>query len=241
MKAAVPESDEAPVSRQMIEAISWKLIAEFHRRHPDYGLVFEGHPGGGQYDCLGLWSQGQALAYLNRAGGFAVMQTDYQIGWHELWPRCLTQNGLGQVLDEMSRGCGLSIPEKVAPTAANTLSYRVMAMVIAAMSHELNVWEWRNGIDDTSGYPCQDLRDGWFCALCMDEQLEAAIREGETNMGGRYKYWFLLKDGTPLICIKADVGLAYWLGLESLNMTKKYSQKRSIPELAGCILSRIQP
>lgn len=41
---------------QLIDAVTWKIVAELMRRHCHSSelRVFETHPGGGQYDCLSL-------------------------------------------------------------------------------------------------------------------------------------------------------------------------------------------
>lgn len=41
---------------QLVDAVTWKIIAELMRRHAQQSQlrVFETHPGGGQYDCLDL-------------------------------------------------------------------------------------------------------------------------------------------------------------------------------------------
>ena len=41
------------LSRQLLEAASWRVVAELVRRHPTIRVI-ETHPGGDQYDCLQL-------------------------------------------------------------------------------------------------------------------------------------------------------------------------------------------
>jgi len=60
----------------IIETLSWRLVTETVRRAPDRLKIYEMHPGGGQYDCLALYtSEGEALAYLNRGGTFTPFAT----------------------------------------------------------------------------------------------------------------------------------------------------------------------
>lgn len=77
-------------SRQLREALTWKLVSELHRRHPGKFTVIETHPGGGQYDCLSLWQGNQTIADLNRVGGFYSEQRS--IPWNELWPICVSDD-----------------------------------------------------------------------------------------------------------------------------------------------------
>lgn len=223
----------------MIEAVGWKLAAEFHRRHPDGLSIIETHPGGGQYDCLSFVRENSVVGHLNRVGGFTPEATARSIQWGELWPRCVTNTGLGEVLDAMSTGCGFEIPNKLPPTRPSTLCYRIIASVSAALAFELGAWEWRNGTEDTSGHPCPDSRDEWFGQLSMDQELRTAKSEEGCGMLGRLRYWFLLKDDYPVCCISDEA--KYWNGCDStIDFSGMYELNRSIFGLSGLVLSNLR-
>lgn len=152
-------------SSQLIEALSWKLVSELHRRHPDRFTVIETHPRGGQYDCLTLWVSNETVADLNREGGFHVFSGGQSIPSQELWPIALTEGGIADVLNLMSEACRFPVPAPLPPTGLETLVYRVMAGVSAALVFEKDPWEWRNGQMDSSGSDDQGHRDKWFDAF----------------------------------------------------------------------------
>jgi hypothetical protein len=231
-------TDESPVGRRIIEAISWKLAAEFHRRHPGQMSIIETHPGGGQYDCLTFLRDRVILGHLNRVGGFTPKASERSILWENLWPRCVTNTGLREVLDEMSDGCGLKIPKKLPPTQSSSLSYRIMALVSAALAFEHSEWEWRAGTEDTSGHPCPDSRDVWFLQLSMDQELRSAKSAEKDGLLGRLSYWFLLKDDEPLCCISDEA--RYWNGNDPvIDLASKYKARRNVFELSGLVLGKL--
>lgn len=200
--------------------------------------IIETHPGGGQYDCLTFIRDQTILGHLNRVGGFTPKASERSIHWENLWPRCMTNKGLGEVLDEMSAGCGLKIPKILPPTQSSSLSYRIMALVSAALAFELSEWEWRGGIEDTSGYPCPDSRDEWFLRLSMDQELRSATSAEKDGLLGRLSYWFLLKDDEPLCCISDDA--RYWNGNDqAIDLAGKYMVRRNIFELSGLVLGQL--
>ncbi|WP_375502610.1 hypothetical protein [uncultured Jatrophihabitans sp.] len=58
----------------VIEAVSWRLASELHRRHPSTTGLLRWHPGGGQSDCLSLRSTSgeEGDIRLNRNGTIQV-------------------------------------------------------------------------------------------------------------------------------------------------------------------------
>jgi hypothetical protein len=177
-------------SRQLIEALSWKLVSELHRRHPGKFTVIETHPGGGQYDCLTLWANNQALADLNRLGGFH--SNGCQIPWQELWSAGLTEGGIAVLLDRMSEACRFVVPTQLPPTSPETLIYRIMAGVAAALAFEKGTWEWRNGQLDSSGCDDQGYRDQWFEAFPGAKEAARADSAEAPFGNSKYGFWFLL-------------------------------------------------
>jgi hypothetical protein len=231
-------TDECPVGRRIIEAISWKLAAEFHRRHPEQITIIETHPGGGQYDCLTFVRGQEILGHLNRVGGFTPKTSKRSIQWESLWPRCGTNTGLGEILDEMSDGCGLKIPKKLPSTRPSSLGYRVMALLSASLAFESSKWQWRAGTEDTSGYACPDSRNEWFIRLSMDKELRFAQSMEKDGSQGRLRYWFLLKGDKPLCCISDEA--RYWNGRDPVvELYEKYKVHRNIFELAGLIQGQL--
>lgn len=223
-------------SRQLREALSWKFVAELHRRHPDRFTVIETHPGGGQYDCLTLWGNNQAIADLNRLGGFYA--NERQIPWQEVWPSGLTEGGIADVLNRMSEACRFKVPAQLPPTNPETLTYRVMAGVAAALVFEKDTWVWRNGQLDTSGCDDQGYRDQWFEAF---PGAKAASREGMPNQpfaNSKYGFWFLLRNDQPVVCL-SKTSLCWNSDGDEIELVGIYRRVRRIHRLIGTVLNML--
>ena len=230
-----PETLMQP-TRQLREALSWKLVSELHRRYPGKFTVIETHPGGGQYDCLTLWKGSQAIADLNRDGGFHAGHRS--LPWNELWPRCLYDGGIADVLDCMSEVCGFTVPSKLPSTGPETLICRIMAGVAAALAFEKDVWEWRNGQEDTSGEGDQAYRDHWFEAFPGAKEAARADSQGEPFGNSKYGFWFLLKNDQPQVCISKTA--ACWDAHGgTLDLSDLYRRDHRIHRQVATILDKL--
>jgi hypothetical protein len=225
-------------SRMLREALSWKLASEFHRRHPSGLTIIETHPGGGQYDCLTFIRQGEGLAHLNRVGSFTpTMMSSAAISWDQLWKRGLMDDGIGEVLDQMSRACGLSVPSKLPPTSKESLAYRVMAGIIASVVFDQANWEWSNGQEDTAGYENQLMRDRWFEKVPTAAENQTLALPDDVFGNPKYRYWFLLRDEVPVLCIAKD-SLCYGKG-GSIDLMARYQANRHILDTVASALALI--
>lgn len=192
------------LTRALREALSWRLVAELHRRHPREFTVIETHPGGGQYDCLSLIAGNTVLAHLNRVGGFTNWRTDFQIAWEDLWPRCLREDGFGEVLDEISNSLHLRVPTPVPSTRPETIAYRIMAGVSSYFVFDRDHWKWRNGLEDTSGWGNQAHRDRWFEAFPSTRQALQTGSDSRSGDGSKDAFWFLLRSEDPVLCVSRE-------------------------------------
>jgi hypothetical protein len=235
-----PDDVVAPFvpSRMLREALSWKLASEFHRRHPSGLSIIETHPGGGQYDCLTFIRQGKVLAHLNRFGSFTSMKAPKAvISWDQIWKRGLMDEGIGEVLAQMSRACELLAPAKLPPTSRESLAYRVMAGIIAAVVFDQSGWGWCNGQEDTSGYGNQLIRDQWL-TLFPATKIPEPLPDGEDlHSNTKYRYWFLLRDGIPVLCVTKN---AICYGRESvINLMDLYQSDRRVLNAVSSALALI--
>ncbi len=234
--------NDTPVipSRQVREMISWRLAAEFHRRHPGSSTVIETHPGGGQYDCLTFYASSW-VAHLNRVGGFDVPSnpSGARIDFEDLLLRCLCEGGFREVLDEMSRVSGFEVPGKVPPTSRETLAYRVMAFVVGAFALERVDWEWRNAREDTSGYGDQGKRDAWMKHFPLAEAKAEELRESDPFGCSLYRFWFLMRNGEPCLCFSKDA-VCWSLEGAELDLVPIYQSSRSIGMVSGRVLGMIR-
>jgi len=143
------------------------------------------------------------------------------------------------VLDEMSSVSGFEVPGKVRPTSRETLSYRVMAFVIGAFALERVDWEWRNAREDTSGYGGQGKRDAWMKHFPLAETMAEERRESDPFGCSLYRFWFLMRNGEPCLCLSTD---AVCWGLEGaeLDLVPVYQTFRSIGVVSGRVLGMIR-
>ena len=176
---------------------------------------------------------------MNRAGGFNVFSGDNSIPWQELWPAGLVEGGIAELLDRMSRACGLSIPARLPPTGPETLAYRVMAGVSASLVFERTSWEWRNGQLDTSG--CDDLayRDQWFEAFPGAKEAARAGLPDAPFGNSKFGFWFLLKDDHPMVCL-SKTSLCWGSDGAEFNLTALYSRDRRMHGLVGVVLGLLK-
>lgn len=225
-------------SPQLREALSWKLVSELHRRHPGDFTVIETHPGGGQYDCLTLWAANRTVADLNRVGGFNVFCGGQSIPWQELWPTGLTEGGITNLLERMSRACGFPIRAQLPPTGPETLIYRIMAGVAATLAFDKDTWEWRNGQLDTSGCDDQGYRDQWFEAFPGAKEAARADKAEAPFGNSKYGFWFLLKNDQPKVCI-SKTAVCWDADGGNHELSSHYRRDRSTHRQVAMVLEKL--
>lgn len=225
-------------SSQLRQALSWKLLSELHRRHPGEFTVIETHPGGGQYDCLTLLSGNQTIAHLNRVGSFTLSSGE-SIPWEDLWPECLTDGGIAGVLDRMSEVCRFPVPAQLPSTGPETLVYRIMAGVSAALIFEKDPWEWRNGQMDSSEWDDQAHRDQWFEAFPGAKEAARVGSPDQPFGNPKYGFWFLLKNDQPMVCL-SKTALCWDTGGGETNLAEQHHRDRRIHALVGSVLSKLK-
>ena len=228
------------LSRQIIEALRWKLIAEFMRRHGAAYTVIETHPCGGTYDCLTLLRGEFTAAHLNFGASFTACSPggENRVESADLWSRALEEGGMRDVLDRMSQCCGHDIPAKLPPTNRETLAYRIMTGVASILAFEPESWEWRNGQEDTSGYGDQTYRDRWFQEFPGAEEDRQQKRVDDPFGLPAYRYWFLLRNEKPVVCLSKDAVL--WArNQDACDLFEEYSRSRNIHTVAGQVLSAL--
>lgn len=123
-------SSERIPARSVVEAASWSLAAALCRASPEL-VTRRHHPGGGQYDCLGLSSQRGASIDLNREGRIHLHAAEGGTSvpnWEAApWSDYLEDpHAFVQRLQERAR---LTAPSTLPPTTARVLAYRVIAAV----------------------------------------------------------------------------------------------------------------
>lgn len=144
--------------RPFKQAIATKTLVELMRRHPELRLI-ELHPGGGQYDSLGLWRGDlQVMCQFNLAGTSLVVgdlgerspRSDKPGWWRDgLWryPQVWAEHDL---LLQMQERLGLQ-PAQPGPPRPHTLALGVVAELCARLSFSEATLTLRAGWCDSSG------------------------------------------------------------------------------------------
>ena len=137
---------------------SWQIAAELARRHPHL-RVHEYHPGGGMYDCLGLFVDGApgAVIDLNRAGSLHVHRPPK--GAVATWAD-VAAGGTHAIVKALEMTAGLHPAPMTTP---RSLTYRVLAQLLAARVGDRHTWDARSVFYDSSGDDADlGLRDAWL-------------------------------------------------------------------------------
>ena len=253
------------INYRLKEAATWTLIADIMRRHESTaGLrVIETHPGDGQYDCrtiiqptdddfgpdihfnlqsgnatqFGKFGPRRPLEYPEWAGKNpeklayveAVLQADHRM----------------QVVNHLEAMLGLPHIKKSPATSAHALCYRLMAEVASRTIFDGPVVRWKNGREDTSGYPPDDpIRP----ALQLVPEIARSLTEPPSSRNPAdapgYKYWIwttrkkLHESGTAVAIVDALEGTLYWIDAPSdpIRLMAKYDEVgRNVQKLVNSL------
>ena len=220
---------------QKIEEIfSWRLMAEIWRRYPKQFDLIEAHPGGGQYDCLVLLTKGQKPRFaidVNRGGGSVHIHRDAlglvgDMTLYSDWMERMTGASPSGFLDDIANEARLVIPKKLPASTPATLTYRYISDFLAHSISRLENWECRNGFEDTSGYG-GGVRQSFFKQFPLLRK-ETALRHGSPILGKyEYNFWFLLKNGDPVLCLDTS-GMVFRLDGACHDLVNLYRHYRRI-------------
>lgn len=233
-------NSEYPVqlSDSIREVVSWRLMAELMRRHPQVGTLIETHPGGGQYDCLTIFREGQSIASLNRCGDFTPFHSfEEQVSGDQIWLPCVTDDGFANVLNKLSSALGLDVPKQLPETSPEVLVYRVIAGLLACSFLDKTPLGCRNGQLDSSGGEDQEAREVWFNAFpsaCAERNL---LNRSESPFGNpNYRFWFLLRQNQPVLALSTN-GISHTMAGLTTNLADLYKKRRRIEDVIGAVLS----
>jgi hypothetical protein len=221
-------------NRQLEEIMSWRFITEFWRRFPKHFYLIEGHPGGGQYDCLVLMTRGKNSPRfaidVNRGGGSVhIHMNAFGLGddmtLHSDWLSRMLQP-TPKFLDEIAQEVRLVPPKHLPTSTPTTIVYRFISDFLTHTMGRLERWECRNGYLDTSG-------DGGGKRHHLFEKFpglrkEENLRKIEPFYGEyAYNFWFLLKNDVPVLCLDTS-GITYRRDGSSYDLGHLYKGNRKI-------------
>ncbi len=214
------------MNRQLIEIASWRIVSELFRRYPGRFTLIETHPGGGQYDCLTLFQQERKIADFNRAGRFHVFDGPGKERPLELWDMMAQDSDTQGPLDLVCSSLGLEVPAKLPPSTPEVLVYRFIAAFLSQASFQKDRWECRNGMLDTSGYGGGPVDEYFTPFPAVREHLKKTLPDDFLNEPA-YRYWFILKNGNPVICLQKQ-GLAWLPEGKSYELANLYAKEHRI-------------
>jgi hypothetical protein len=237
----------AEPSRQIIEAASWRLVAELVRRYPDRFTVIETHPGGGTYDCLTLLDQDKASGLhridLNRVGSVFVWPRGSRSGewvWKGCWSEMVATSDPRELLDRLSEHAGLMPVTRLPPAAPAVVAYRVISAFMAHAVFGRVGWECRNGYLDSSGMS-GGLRDEMFEHFPLARQ-RLAIREADDVLDiPAYRFWFLNREDQPFLAVEAKNGIAWDTSGRETDLFARYRRYHRIWPVVWSVAGHLLP
>jgi hypothetical protein len=228
---AVEERTGIAVKRGLREAIAWRMAAEWFRRHPrDLWLR------------RASWSdQGEVLrAYVvtpTYQGHHADLPLEgrdavrfYTSEWHfempGLWSMAVEQESPREILDHLCEDLGLDcVHPTLHPTTKRTLSYRVIAGLLASTQFEADLWQCQSVVagSGSSGLVLREDLLGPFHQMAPSPPRSAyppgALKEEAFGI------WALTRNGEPQVCL-TERGEAHFLDGRTLDYSSLFQQTR---------------
>lgn len=225
------------IQERFVIAQSWWIATELVRRNTELRIL-EWHPGGGQYDALGVLDEtgGKVLVSLNRRGGRIHVEesADFTpIEWAEVFA-----SKPHAIVERIERGAGLTPPARTPPTGRAALTYRVLSSILAQMVNSKNTWDARSAFVDTSGYgggPIESLFARFPSAARQREAAERPAALQDASAG----FWSLNRNGVA-VAVLDQWGLLHLQEGEPTDLMRQFmANQRSLSATIGQSLGEI--
>lgn len=198
--------------RSVVEACSWRLASELHRRHPHTVRMFLTHPGGGMYDCLTFRAAGGAPGsiQLNREGTIQVHERFD--GREPTWPMMPWDTYYRAdprlFLYRLEAEAGLPAPSSVPVATPTTLTLRVLAAIAATGLKSVEPISIHSGFYDTSGYGGGPFEDGFAAFPAIPPMLREIMPDDEPA-APEQRFWFVQRAEELILAFEQHHGLAW--------------------------------
>lgn len=238
------------LSRQLVEVASWHMAAELVRRDPVLRLI-QTHPAGGTYDCLTLLGgtgpePRNGKLFLNRPGSATVFtrfdgrlapEAEWQL---DVWPLMASTSDPRSTVDRVCDLSGIPKPPALPVSTRAVVSFRFIARVLQHSLFSRAQWRCVNAYHDSSGTDGSSLNEQLFENFPTARRAAEERRPDDVLGVAAYRFWFLTKDQTPLLCISSD-GLLWNTGGQRLDLFARYRNsgrniERLVNEQAGDLL-----
>lgn len=225
------------IQERFVTAQSWWIATELVRRNTQLRIL-EWHPGGGQYDALGILdlSLEKVTISLNRRGGsiHLVESPDFEpIGWSEVF-----SSSPHAIVERIEKGAGLTPPAQTPPTERHTLTYRIIAAILAQMVNSKTTWDARSAFADTSGYgsgPIERIFDHFPSAARQREAIGRVAVLGDAS----YAFWSLNRND-DVVAVLDQWGMLHLQKGEPADLMKIFTtNRRSLAATIGQSLGGI--
>lgn len=220
---------------QLTEVASWRIVSELLRRFPGEFQVIETHPGGGMYDCLSLFRDNQHIADFNRVGSFHVFNSTSDHPPLDIW-RALADEDIQKVLDQICRNLELQVPAKLPSSTPDVIVYRFIAAFLGHSAFGKEKWECRNGYFDSSGYEDSGPSKSFDMFPAAQDRTRVNF-ENDLLRTPAYRFWFIKKNGKPVICLETT-GTAWSTEGLSFDLTALYKKEKKIWPLVWAVACR---
>jgi len=239
------------INRQLAEIASWRIASELCRCFPDTFSLIQTHPGGGMYDCLSLYIEGNShfFADFNRVGSGFSASHEFERGdiggrlresggGIPLWEMMVENENPKDNLAQVCRRLNLEMPSKRPPSNPKIIVYRFIADFLSHASFGKDLWTARGGYFDSSGMsecgPVKDFNKFRYAAERVRKHLPDDADTPEN------RFWFLHKNDEPVLCLETT-GMAWTLDHKQYNLYKIYKNNGRkiwpmILEVAGHLL-----
>ncbi|HEX2052436.1 MAG TPA: hypothetical protein VHJ78_01745 [Actinomycetota bacterium] len=200
-------------SRQLLEIASWRVAAEMVRRYPKIRII-QTHPGGGQNDCLTLLLDPGFQPYqrleLNRLGGvqYHFRRPNGSLtfkNWPDFWAEFVSAADPREPMRKLSAFAGLPPVAKLRPSTNEVTVYRFISGFLTHIAFNASFgkfyWNCENGYLDTSdGYG--GVWESRFELFPEAHERLKNVKESDPFGVSAYRFWFLLLNDDPMICVE---------------------------------------
>lgn len=198
---------------------SWRIAAALVRRHPDT-FIYEGHPGGGQYDVLYVgrtesFMPPRAHVLLNRVG--TIQMHDREATVFD-WPELGDVQGLHRLVVELERATGWGSPSKTPGATRGSLAYRFIAAALELLMFDEALWDARSGFFDSAlGELQREFLQEFPSALAEMRSLPPSDRPVDPAS----RFWALQREGKVHLVV-SDSGTLHRRNAPPIDLTRAY-------------------
>lgn len=222
-------------------AQSWWIASELVRRHPEL-IVYEMHPGGGQYDvlCVAMLDQftpnaraNSPRVMLNRVGTIQIHR-GYDTEVVADWSAVLEANDPHQFVKELEVLTGWGSPISAPPTAERVIGYRFFATALALLVNDRHVWDVRSESVDSSASGLS--RAGLITAF---PDVEAALRQTPRLgiHGEPHSHYWAIRRGVETVAVVSMEGDIHRQGMKRHALMDAYQESdRRLPVMTTELL-----